>query len=244
MGQVRGPAGDVARLQSLLLQRAEVEWLQGEAILAVAPVRHLLQGRYRVRGLDHDGNTPPAVVDQVLDAVTDSYHPNGYTVVRGDHPDCSAVALYRAAGRENAWLVVTSRRVAVLRMRDVRNDAETVFDEVEAQAQAQAQVQHDRSLGGLLRGAGKLVGATAVELARSLRRPPLADRPGDAVLECPFQLPAAHLHRITPWKPRLLPNLRHGPRYVQVHLADGSSASLETDAEGASALTGDEPRQR
>jgi hypothetical protein len=236
MGQPHGAIGDGARLRSLLVELAEVEWLRSEEIVAVAPVGNLLLGRHRVRGLDRDGTAQPPAVDRVLDALTDDDRDGGYTVVRGDDPACSAVALHRAADRGNVWLVVTSRRVAVLRLRDVRDDAEGALAEAEAQA------RQDRSLGGLLRGAGKLVGATAIELARSLRRPPLADRPDDAVLECLFQLPSGHVHRMTPWKPRLVPSLRHGPRYVQFHFADGSWAALETDTGGASALTAGEAR--
>jgi hypothetical protein len=233
MNHTDGVAGDRARLQSLLLERAEVEWLRGERILAVAPVGQMLHGRHRVRGLDHDG-LPRSAVDRFLDSITDSNHPDIYTVVRGDHPQCSAVGLYKAAGDDHTWLAVTADRVAVLRMRDTRNEADTVFVEVEAQA------KQDRSLGGLMRGVGKLVSSTAVELARSVRRPPLADRPDDAVLECPFELPSVYLRSIAPWKPRLLARFRHGPKYVQVHFADGSSACLETTSEGVAALTGSE----
>jgi hypothetical protein len=120
-------------------------------------------------------------------------------------------------------------------MRDVQNNAETVLEEVDAQ------VKQERSLGNLVRGVGKLVGATAIEIARSVRRPPLAGRPEDAVLECAFELPATHVRSIDRWKPRLLPSLRHGPQYVQVHLVDGSWACLETNAAGLTALTGGVP---
>lgn len=224
-------ADETSRLQSLLLQLAEDEWLRGDKILAAAPVGQMLQGRYRVRGLDHDG-LPPAAGDRVLDSITDSNQPGLYAVVHGDHPHCSAVGMYKAADNDHVWLVVTSHRVAVLRLRDVRKNAETVFEDVEKQ------VKQDRSLGGLARGVGKLVSSAAIELARGVRLPPLADRPEDAVLESPFELPSTHLRSIAPWKPRLLPRFRHGPQYVQVHFADGSSACLETNAEGLDTLTG------
>lgn len=225
-----GDAGDVEAAGRLLLARAEREWLRGEPVLAMGTVAHVVQGRYRVRGLDPDG-LPRSSVDRVLDSFDDTGHPGVVTVVRGDDPGCAAVFAYRAARFDHTWLVVTPGRVAVLRLRDAQNQADGAGD-------ALAEASRERSVGGLLRGVGRLVASSAAELARSVRRPPLAERPGDAVLEVPFEAPSSALAGVAPWKPRGLPRLRHGPRHVQVAFADGSSACFTTDAAGEAALTG------
>jgi hypothetical protein len=226
--------GDVRETGRLLRERAEREWLRGEPVLATGPVDHVVEGRYKVRGLDAEGNPPPPVVDRVFDAFDEHAQRTGvFTVVRGDHPGCVAVFAYRATRYDNTWLVVTPSRVAVLRLRDVQNRADHLDSE-----EARVEATRDRSVGGLLRGVGKLMASSAAEIARSVRRPPLVERPGDAVLECPFEAPSSALAGVSPWKPRGVPRLKHGPRYVQVAFADGSSACFTTDAAGEASLTG------
>jgi hypothetical protein len=215
---------------AMLRERAEREWLGGEALAVLVPVGDIDQGRYRVRGLDPDG-LPRSWLDTTLDAFTDpAVHPGVFTAVQGDHPQCAAVGLYVAAGYEHVWMAITPVRLAVLRLRDVQEPAEDLADELTAQA------REGQSLGKLLRGVGRVVKASAAELTTGRRRPPLAQRPQDAVLECPFDLPRAALQAIAGWKPPLIPTWDGGPRWIEVHFTDGSMARLTTDAAGAAAL--------
>lgn len=240
MSEVDGADDDDA-VRELLCRRAEAEWLRGDVMQALAAVKQVDAGCYRVRGLDADGHPlgPPAgrAADGVVDAFTSEVNDGGiFTVVRGDHPRCAAVGLYQAARHDHTWLTFTPHRVAVLRLRDVQNEAESVID------QELARAKQDRSVRGALRGIGKIVSTGAMEIARSVRRPPLPDRPQDAVLECSFEAPRHLLQAIESWKPRLTPTFRHGPRWVKVRLSDGSWAFLETDVAGATALTGRDER--
>jgi hypothetical protein len=82
------------------------------------------------------------------------------------------------------------------------------------------------------------VSASAAEFAKSVRRPPLAERPDEAVLECPYELPRAALARVEKWKQPLVPQFRGGPRWLAVHFTDGSWARVKTDEPGQAALTG------
>lgn len=129
------------------------------------------------------------------------------------------MGLYQALSTEHTWLVVTSHRLAVLRLRDRAEGT--------ASEDALAEVKEEKSIGGALRGLGKLVSASAAEFAKSVRRPPLAERPDDAVLECPYELPRAALARVEKGKQRLVPQFR-----------GGSLARVKTDEPGQAALTG------
>jgi hypothetical protein len=42
-------------------------------------------------------------------------------MVRADGPECAAVGLHEAAGLDDAWLVITAERLAVLHLRDNEN---------------------------------------------------------------------------------------------------------------------------
>jgi len=237
---VNGAADDDA-VRELLCRRAEAEWLRGDVVQAMAAVKQVDAGRYRVRGLDADGHPLDSfavrATEGVVDAFTSEFNDGGiFAAVRGDHPECAAVGLYQAARHDHTWLTFTPHRVAVLRLRDVQNEAESVFD------QELARAKQDRSVRGAVRGFGKIVSSGAKELARSVRRPPLPDRPQDAVLEWPFEAPRHLLQAIESWKPRMMPTFRHGPRWVKVRLADGSWACFETDVAGATALTGGDER--
>lgn len=211
--------------------RAAAQWLRGDVIQVLASAGELDQDRYKVRGLDEDGH-PTGMGEKAMNAFFDAIHdtgPDGYVAVRGDHPECAAVGLYRAVGVEHSWLVLTSHRVAVLRLRDLRaGDSDELLQ----------QAKDERSLGGALRGLGKFVKASASEFAKSMRRPPLAERPEDAVLECPFELPRQALAAVERWKQPLVPQFRGGPRFVQVHFTDNSWARLQTNEPGQAALTG------
>ncbi|RZS37642.1 hypothetical protein EV193_105200 [Herbihabitans rhizosphaerae] len=210
-----------------LLRRLAEPWLAGETITALAAVGHLLQDKYKVRGLDDAGApVPSSRVERVLDAITDD-GVSGYVTVRGEHPSYLAVAVYRAAGESRAWLVITSRRLAVLRLRDMT-------DSSEENRRLLADAQQERSVSGVLRGVGKLVRNSATSFAANLRRPPLPERPVDAVLECAFEVDRGALAAVVSWKPPMQPSLgKHGPRWFELRLADGSLARLETDAAGA-----------
>lgn len=213
---------------ALVHARATGEWLRGDVVQALVVATELDREVYRVRGLDEDGH-PAGRVEKAFDALF-SESAGEYVAVRGDHPACAAVGLYQALSTEHTWLVVTSHRVAVLRLRDLAKGT--------AAEDALAAAKEEKSFGGVLRGLGKIVSASAAEFARSVRRPPLSERPDDAVLECPFELPRAALARVEKWKQPLVPQFRGGPRWLQVHFTDGSWARVKTDEAGQTALTG------
>jgi hypothetical protein len=213
---------------ALVLARATGEWLRGDVIQALVVATELDREVYRVRGLDENGH-PIGRAEKAFDALF-SESAGEYVAVRGDHPTCAAVGLYQALSTEHTWLVVTSHRLAVLALRDRAKGT--------ASEDALAAVKEERSLGGALRGLGKFVSASASEFAKSVRRPPLSERPEDAVLESPFELPRAALARVEKWKQPLVPQFRGGPRWLAVHFTDGSWARVKTDEAGQAALTG------
>ncbi len=213
---------------ALVHARATGEWLRGDTIQALVVATELDREVYRVRGLDENGH-PIGRVEKAFDALFQE-SAGEYVAVRGDSPTCAAVGLYQALAAEHTWLVVTSHRLAVLRLVDRAKGtaAEDAFTEVKEQ----------RSIGGALKGLGKFVSASAAEFAMSVRRPPLAERPDDAVLESPFEVPRAALARVEKWKQPLVPQFRGGPRWLAVHFTDGSWARVKTDEPGQAALTG------
>lgn len=218
----------------LVRERAGREWLRGDVIQLLVTAAQLDNDRYRVRGLDDSGNplAPGAerAAEGVLGLFVDDGSGNEQVAVRGDHPGCAAVGLYRAVRHDHAWLVLTSHRFAVLRLRDRQSGTESAVTELMS--------GEDRSLGGALRGLGKFVKASASELAKSVRRPPLAERPEDAELVCEFEAPRQAVAGVERWKPPLMPQLRGAPRHVQIHFTDNSWARIQTDENGATALTG------
>ena len=213
---------------ALVQARVTGEWLRGDVVQALVVATELDREVYRVRGLDEDGH-PVGRVEKAFDALF-SESAGEYVAVRGDHPECAAVGLYQALSAELTWLVITSHRVAVLRLRDTAAGT--------AAQDALAEAKEQRSLGGALRGIGKIVAASAAEFAKSVRRPPLGERPEDAVLECPFELPRAALAGVEKWKQPLVPQFRGGPRWLAIHFTDGSMARVKTDEAGQAALTG------
>ena len=227
VASVDPPASPLAAEAELVRARATVEWLRGDVLQALASASELDREVYRVRGLDEDGH-PTGAVEKAFNAVF-SESAGEYVAVRGDHPDCAAVGLYRALSTEHTWLAITSHRVAVLRLRDLARG--TAADD------ALAAAKEEKSLGGVVRGLGKFVKASATEFAKSVRRPPLAERPHDAVLEVPFELPRQSLAAINRWKQPLVPEIKGGPRWLQLHFADNSWTRLKTDEQGQSTLT-------
>lgn len=211
----------------LVRARSTAEWLRGDTLQVLASATELDSEVYRVRGLDEDGH-PSGAAERAMSAFFDE-PAGGYVAVRGDHPSCAAVGVYRALSTEHTWLAVTSHRVAVLRLRDLAVGT--------ASEEALVEAREDRSLGGLVRGIGKFVKASATEFAKSVRRPPLAERPDDAVLEPVFELPRHALARVERWKQPLVPEFRGGPRWLQLHFTDGSWARVKTDEAGQNALT-------
>lgn len=113
---------------ALVIERA-VDWLHGEAVLALAPVDRLDVDRWNVSGLDDDGHELPArrverAVEGAVDVLAVDERDAGHLAVRGHYPSCSAAGLYRAAGLDHAWLVITDSRVGVL----VERPDEAVFE--------------------------------------------------------------------------------------------------------------------
>jgi hypothetical protein len=212
---------------ALVRSRASAEWLRGDILQVVVPATELDREVYRVRGLDEDGH-PTGAAEKAFNALF-AESAGEYVAVRGDHPDCAAVGLYRALSTEHTWLAITSHRLAVLRLRDLAVGT--------ASEEALASAKEERSLGGMVRGIGKFVKASATEFAKSVRRPPLAERPDDAVLEPAFELPRHAVARIERWKQPLVPEISNGPRWLQLHFTDGSWARIQTDETGQSALT-------
>jgi hypothetical protein len=222
-----------AEAESALVVSLAAAWLRGEALQVLASAGALDRERYKVRGLDEDGHPTRAAergANAVLDAWVDAAGAGAYVAVRGDSPTCAAVGLYGAVRYDHAWFVVTSARVAVLRLRDRAAGQEGATQELLSEAKG--------SVGGALRGLGKFVKASATELARSMRRPPLHERPADAELLCEFEAPRQALAAVERWKQPLIPQLSGGPRHVQVHFTDGSWARLQTNEAGQAALTG------
>lgn len=221
---------------ALVAELAGRHWLRGDQIQAMAPAAHLDVDRYKVAGLDENGQPrPESGLERAADAVgwmIVEDGPVGYVAVRGGHPRCAAVGLYQATRFDHAWLVITSHRLAILRLRDIRNTEEGAVDEIIEQA------RQERSLGGALRGLGKIVKTSATEFVKSARRPPLAERPQDAVLDWPYEVPRQALRSIERWKQPMVPEFNGGPRFVQVWFTDDSWARLKTDQSGLLALTG------
>ncbi|SHF26901.1 hypothetical protein [Streptoalloteichus hindustanus] len=215
-------------------------WLRGDTLLATAGCGPIDNERFRVPGLDAEGNERPVggrIADGFMDAVLPDDSVAGHSVaVTGPHATCLAVGCYRAARQRNAWLVVTSHRVAVLRLRDLQGDTGDAMKEFSASLHEPESV---RGVQGL-RQFGKFLKNTAVEAVREVRRPPLTKRPQDAALVAEFEVGRAELVRIDRWKPTLVPNLQHGPRHLQLHFGDGSWARLQTDVAGAIAMAGPE----
>ncbi len=226
MGSAESPLAAEARLVG---ERATAEWLRGDVIHALVAAAELDREVYRVRGLDENGH-PTGAGERAFGALFAAESAGEYVAVRGDRPDCAAVGLYRVLEGEHTWLVLTSHRLAVLRLRDLARGTES--DE------ALERAKEEKSLGGALRGLGKFVKASASEFAKSVRRPPLAERPADAVLEPVFEVPRQALAGVERWKQPLVPQFRGGPRWLQVHFTDGSWARVQTDEAGQTALTG------
>lgn len=221
---------------TVVAELAARHWVRGDQVQAMVPVgRHLNVDRHRVRGLDELGNPQAQSMGRrAFDAAESMFDDNdtSYVAVRGEQPQCAAVGMYRAAGFDHAWLVITSHRVAVLRLRDRQNAGEGKVDELLESAKQQG------SLGGALRGIGKIVKTSATEFVKNARRPPLHERPQDAVLEWPFEAPRQVLVSIVPWKIPMIPQFSGGPRLIQVQFTDNSWTRLETDQIGQSSLTG------
>lgn len=221
----------------LVADLAARHWLRGDQIQVMAPAAQDMHvERYRVRGLNANGSPPAETVGRRMYDAVDSFvfeeERDGFVAVSGDHPQCAAVGLYQAARFDHAWLVITTHRLAVLRLRDTRNTEDGVVDQIVEQA------RQDGSLGGALRGIGKIVKTSAAEFVKSSRRPPLTERPQDAVLEWPFEIPRQALHSVVRWKIPMMPEFNGGPRYVQVQFTDHSWVRLKTDQTGLTALTG------
>lgn len=206
-----------------LLQR---DWLRGETPIMVVECREPIQGRYRVRGLDEDGNpAEPNAALRVMDAFTDDPDRTGeWTVVAGDHPACVAVRFFRGLG---SHLVLTPTRLGLVEVKDAA--AADVLGEFQVE---------QKSFGGLMKGVGKLVKGAATELVNSARRPPLEERPQDARLHIGYEGARADIVGAQPWKPPLMPELKHGPRLVEMHFRDRSWVRFETSAADAPVLTG------
>lgn len=222
-------------LVPLLTRLAGAEWLRGDELRVLAPAAELDRSRYKVAGLDEDGHPAGAgerAAGAAIDAWVDAGSGGEYVAVRGDHPGCAAAAVYRAVRHDHAWLVVTAHRVAVLRLRDLAAGQEGAAQEFVEQA------RREGTVGGALRGLGRFVKASATELARSVRRPPLHERPDDARLVCEFEAPAGVLAGVERWKQPMVPEFRGGPRFVQARFADGSWVRLKTNEAGLLALTG------
>jgi hypothetical protein len=225
VGSAESPDSPLAAEAALVRARASAEWLRGEVLQALVPVSELDREVYRVRGLDEDGH-PSSAGERFFDSLF-AESAGEYVAVRGDHPDCAAVGLYRALSTDHRWLAVTPRRVGVLWLRDLARRS----------AAEEMRTSHEESsLGGAVRAIGRFVRTSATEFAKSVRRPPLAERPADAVLEPVFELPRHALAQVERWKQPLVPEVRHGPRWLQLHFADGSWARIQTDEAGQSAL--------
>ncbi|MCP2169723.1 hypothetical protein [Goodfellowiella coeruleoviolacea] len=210
------------------------QWTRGEQVLVFAEcTQNLAAGRYKVGGLDENGTAKETnAVLRAAELLSDDPVAGQWVAVRGEHPACTAVRLYRALAGADTFLVLTPSRLAVVRLRDARRQGENALDGFTAD------LAEDRSVGGLLRGVGKLVRGAATDMVRAARRPPLTERPEDAVLTVEFEGPHQELAGVRRWKQPMVPNLRHGPRMVELHFADGSWCRVQTTVADAQTLTG------
>jgi hypothetical protein len=222
-----GSTEDPLAAEARLVGERAVAWLRGDVIQALAAAAELDREVYRVRGLDEDGH-PTGAAEKAFGAMF-AESAGEYVAVRGDHPNCAAVGLYKALESEHTWLVLTSHRLAVLRLRDLAAGTES--------AQALAAAKEEKSLGGALRGLGKFVKASATEFAQSVRRPPLTDRPQEAALESAWEIPRQALARIERWKQPLVPEFKGGPRWLQLHFTDNSWTRVKTTEQGQTTYT-------
>jgi hypothetical protein len=227
--------------EAAMVYQRSAEWLRGDVIRVFA-VAWSMPGRYKVRGLDKDGFPKTdwredlaagLVVASVFNAVVPSDDngadggPRGPVVVGGEDPDCVAVSFRRALRQSkpeaggHAFLVITSHRVAVLRLRDTQEDAAP-------EPGAEERPTVEGSPLERLRGMGRLVKKELADIRRRASRPPLSERPGDAALDCPFELPLAALrgHELD----------RQGR--VRLSFSDGSWTLIRTDPAGQTALAG------
>lgn len=158
---------------ALVLRLAEA-WLEGEPVDVLATIGQVECERYRVRGLDEDGDPlPVGRSDRSMERIVEQFEEISalrYVAVEGDAPGCDAVAMGR-------------------------------------------------------------------DLIEDFRRTPLAERPDDAILEIALELPATAIRHVERRRQRGVPELRGGPRHVQLHFADGSIARVRTDEAGLRSLT-------
>lgn len=213
-------------LEQVLRDQVADDWLQGDALRALAQVRQLPGASYRVTGLAGDGSQRSRLVRTALFMLDDAPG-EPFVGVRGGRPDCAAVRLFRAARSNYAWLAVTERRMALLRLEDAPDPKETEADRL-------SQLRQERSVGGLVRGVRALVTSTASDAVERFQRPPLRERPQDAVLGCPFEVDYSQLRSIQPWTSR---RLRNDPsRVLQIEFRDESWARLSTNEAGAATV--------
>lgn len=220
---------------ALMAERIRHEWLRGEVLQVLAPGGQVDQARYQVRGLDGWGaslgdTAAQRATNWFLDSFDDAAA--GFVAVRGDDPRCAAVGLYRGVGFDHAWLVVTSHRFAVLRLRDVQNTEEGKV------AELVDQTIKERSLGAKVRGLGRIVKTSATEFVKTSRRAPLVERPRDAILTACLELPRDAVVSVSRWKQPMVPEFDGGPRFVEVRFTDSSWARVRTTRAGLLALTG------
>lgn len=226
-----------------LVSQRMAEWLRGDVVRVFA-VAWPPPGRYKVRGLDKDGDSKAdrrlmgavlltaAAINAVVpgEGEGDSNSGGGSrgpVVVRGEDPGCAAVGFRRAIGGYHTdfgghrFLVITSHRVAVLRLRDAQDDSAAAEGEWE-------RVRAEDSTVKRLRGVGRFLKKGMEEVVQSVRRPPLSERPDDVVLDCPFELPLPALRGVQP----------DSTGDMQMFFADGSWALFGTDPVGLAALAG------
>ncbi|MCK2242752.1 MULTISPECIES: hypothetical protein [unclassified Crossiella] len=204
------------------------DWLGGERLKALACAEALPAGRFHVKGLDAHG-IPVARSTGAATWSDDDIAAGRGAAVHARQPESLGVRLYRAVqAPEACWLALGVARIAVIRIRDTAVRAEPIVSPT-----AQRLVRQ-RSVGKVLRGVGRLMRDVASGLQEDIGRPPLHERPEDAVLEFEFEAPRTELLRVERCR-----QLAVGPatRQVRLHFTDDSWARIRTDVDGAEALT-------
>ncbi|WHT22314.1 hypothetical protein N8J89_14975 [Crossiella sp. CA-258035] len=205
------------------------DWLGNERLKALACAESLPNGRFHVKGLDNHGIPTTRSRTRAATWSDDDIAAGRSAAVHARQPDSPAVRLYRAVqAPEACWLALGTERIAVLRIRDTAVRAEPIVSPT-----AQRLVRQ-KSVGKVLRGVGRLVRDVATGLQEDIGRPPLHERPEDAVLEFEFEAPRAELLRVERCRQLAVGS---ASRQVRLHFTDGSWARIRTDVDGVEALT-------
>lgn len=204
------------------------DWLGAETLKALACAEALPSGKFHVKGLDDHG-IPVTRSRRTSTWSDDDVAAGRGAAVHARQPDSPAVRLYRAVqSPEPCWLVLGTERIAVIRIRDTAQRTDPTI------SPAAQRLVRQKSVGKVLRGVGRMMREVATTLQEDIGRPPLHERPEDAVLEFEFEERRTELLRVERCRQLAVGS---ATRNVRLHFADGSWAKIRTDQDGAEVLT-------